>query len=178
MIDVGCLIRTFSPEETQKIGKKLGSLLLPGSFILLEGELGGGKTCFTRGIVSGVDPDCQVFVSSPTFAIMNEYRCSIPVYHFDFYRLHGAGEITELGFEDYFCGEGICIAEWGERTGELTPPDHITVTFRYVTENCRDISFEAEGGRSSAALKKLSSFLQKGGSSPNDSIGDPLFSDS
>lgn len=146
---------TVSPAETEKLGHDLGILLSPGSFIALKGELGGGKTCFTRGVVSGIAPESAAMVASPTFAIMNEYPGPCPVYHFDFYRLAGSLEIAELGFEDYFHGNGVCIAEWAERLEELTPPDHLSVNFRYAAEERREIAFEAFGPSSSAILEQL-----------------------
>lgn len=149
-------VTTASPAETEKLGRELGAILPPGSFIALKGELGGGKTCFTRGIVSGVAPESAVMVASPTFAIMNEYAGATPVYHFDFYRLSGSLEIAELGFEDYFHGNGICIAEWAERLEGLIPADHLSISFRYSEQDHREIQFEASGQTSSAILEKLS----------------------
>lgn len=150
-------ITTSSPAQTESFGSELGSLLPPGSFIALKGELGGGKTCFTRGIVAGVAPESAAMVASPTFAIMNEYAGTPPVFHFDFYRLTSSLEIAELGFEEYFHGNGICIAEWAERLEELLPQDHLSISFKYVAQERREICVEASGANSSAILEKLSS---------------------
>jgi tRNA threonylcarbamoyladenosine biosynthesis protein TsaE len=105
--------------------------------------MGGGKTCFTRGLVSALAPASLHLVASPTFAIMNEYPGPVPVYHFDFYRLSSGHEIGELGFDDFFQGQGICIAEWSERLGDLLPKDHIRIRFEYIDEECRKISIAA-----------------------------------
>lgn len=148
---------TASPADTEKLGRELGSMLHSGIFIALTGELGGGKTCFTRGLVAGIAPESAAMVASPTFAIMNEYVGATPVFHFDFYRLSGSLEIAELGFEDYFLGNGICIAEWAERLEELVPPDHLSVNFKYAAGEHRKISIEASGPVSSAVLEKFSS---------------------
>ncbi len=134
-----------SPRETETLGRQLGSLLERGSFVALHGELGGGKTCFTRGIVASVAPESAYLVASPTFAIMNEYPGLAPVYHFDFYRLINGHEIYELGFEDYFQGDGICVAEWSERLGELLPRDHLKITFVHAGGDERRLTFEAVG---------------------------------
>jgi len=150
-------VTTASPAETEKLGRELGSMLRPGTFIALTGELGGGKTCFTRGIVAGIAPESAAMVASPTFAIMNEYAGAVPVFHFDFYRLTNSLEISELGFEDYFQGSGICIAEWAERLEELIPPDHLSINFKYAAQEHREISIEASGPVSSAILEKFSS---------------------
>jgi tRNA threonylcarbamoyladenosine biosynthesis protein TsaE len=148
-------VTTTSPAETERLGRELGSMLAPGVFLALKGELGGGKTCFTRGVVAGAAPESAAMVASPTFAIMNEYVGAIPVFHFDFYRLSGSLEIAELGFEDYFQASGICIAEWAERLEELIPPDHLSISFKYAEQEHREIQFEASGPVSSAILAKL-----------------------
>jgi len=138
----GFSVLTNSAAETEELGRRLGSLLQAGDFLALRGELGGGKTCFTRGVVASVAPESTHLVASPTFAIMNEYPGTTPVYHFDFYRFNSADEVIELGFEEYFHGCGICVAEWSERIHDLLPADHISICFehrdgdqRYITIN-------------------------------------------
>jgi len=148
-------IQTHSPEETEALGSRLGNVLHPGAFLALRGELGGGKTCFTRGIVSALAPESSHLVASPTFAIMNEYPGRTPVYHFDFYRLGSGDEIIELGFEDYFQGSGVCVAEWSERLGELTPADCLLIRFEHSGDETRTIVFEATGLQSAALIEKL-----------------------
>ena len=153
------ILITRSPLETENIGRTLGTLLQKGAFVALFGDLGGGKTCFTRGIVAGAAPASLHLVASPTFAIMNEYPGAVPVYHFDFYRLASGHEITELGFDDYFQGEGICIVEWAERLGNMVPEDHLKVSFEYVAEDCRKILIIAGSPHSQALINELSSVL-------------------
>lgn len=147
---------TNSPEETEALGMRLGSLLSRGMFIAMTGELGGGKTCFTRGIVAGAVPESSHLVASPTFAIMNEYPGVPPVYHFDFYRFSSSREIEELGFEEYFQGNGICVAEWAERLGELLPGERLDITFFHTGDNSRRITFSAFGDIHEALLEELS----------------------
>lgn len=144
-----------SADRTEEIGRILGACLHKGAFLALYGDLGGGKTCFTRGVVTAVAPGSAHLVASPTFAIMNEYPGPVPVYHFDFYRLAGGDEIAELGFDDYFRGDGVCIVEWSERLGYTLPPDHLAVTFEYLEEDSRTISIKARGADSLAVLVKL-----------------------
>ncbi len=134
----------------------MGLMLSPGSFLALRGGLGGGKTCFTRGIVSSVAPGSAHMVASPTFAIMNSYPGAVPVYHFDFYRLSGDDDIAELGFEEYFYGNGICVVEWSERLRELLPADYLAVTFEYLENEQRLITVTANGPVSSNILEQLS----------------------
>ncbi len=147
---------TSSPEETELIGQRLGKQLRRGMFLALSGNLGGGKTCFTRGIVASIAPESAELVSSPTFAIMNEYPGQIPVYHFDFYRLSGSSEIIELGFEEYFDGDGVCIAEWAERIDDLLPTGQISILFEYLDDNRRRLTFQASGEAAEQALTALS----------------------
>lgn len=145
-----------SPGQTEALGTRIGALLTAGSFVALQGGLGGGKTCFTRGVVAAAAPGSAHLVASPTYAIMNSYPGHVPVYHFDFYRLSSDDEIAELGFEEYFYGRGICIIEWSERLGELLPPDHLTVSFVYTGDDRRTIDVIASGPGSNLILQRLS----------------------
>ena len=144
-----------SPSETEALGAQLGSILFPGAFLALLGGLGTGKTCFVRGLVSTVAPQSSHLVASPTYAIMNSYAGNIPVYHFDFYRLSGDSDIAELGFDDYFQGDGVCVIEWSERLSELLPDDYIAVKFEYSGEDRRHISFTSTGKMSKKTLEQL-----------------------
>ena len=146
---------TNSPEETEGLGRQLGSLLGPGAFLALRGDLGGGKTCFTRGVVQAAAPESAHLVASPTFAIMNNYPGRLPVYHFDFYRMASEDDIADLGFLDYLYGEGVCIVEWSERLENLLPADHLRVTFQYAGEERRRITFESRGACHDILLSSL-----------------------
>jgi len=150
------VILSHSPQETFELGRQLGTLLPAGFFVALQGELGGGKTCFTRGLVSAVSPESSQMVASPTFAIMNEYPGKVPIYHFDFYRLTSPHEIIELGFEDYFTGNGICVAEWSERLEDIMPANHLRVTFEHAGEDLRIITIEADSTAGISILDKFS----------------------
>lgn len=147
---------SYSPDETERFGERLGLLLRPGSFLALRGGLGGGKTCFTRGVVKSLAPVSAHMVASPTFAIMNSYQGKVPVYHFDFYRLSGDDDIAELGFEEFFYGNGVCIVEWSERISDLMPPDHLVVTFNFLDEQQRSIRITATGPESEIIISNLS----------------------
>jgi tRNA threonylcarbamoyladenosine biosynthesis protein TsaE len=151
---------TNSPEETEELGRQLGSLLEQGAFLALRGELGGGKTCFTRGVVLAVAPESAHLVASPTFAIMNHYPGRMPVYHFDFYRMAGEDDIVDLGFAEYLQGDGICIVEWSERLEALFPADHLRITFDYEGFERRRITLETRGAGSEILLSRLLSRIQ------------------
>ena len=153
-------ITTCSAYETEQLGACIGSLLQPGSFLALQGILGGGKTCLTRGVVASLAPQSSGLVASPTYAIMNCYPGVTPVYHFDFYRLYGDNDINELGFEDYFYGDGVCVVEWSERLLELLPVDVLTLLFEYAGDDRRLITISSSGQKSDYILEQLSGRLQ------------------
>ncbi len=154
------VVHSRSTAQTEEIGRTLGTLLHRGVFLALYGDLGGGKTCFARGVVAGVAPGSAHLVASPTYAIMNEYPGPLTVYHFDFYRLATADEIAELGFDDYFQDRGVCISEWSERLGNALPPDHLSITFEHGgDDDHRKIIFEAAGEDSLSLLATLKTKL-------------------
>lgn len=157
----GVQLTTSSPGETEQLGAVIGSLLQPGSFLALRGELGGGKTCFTRGVVASLAPQSKGLVASPTYAIMNCYHGSTPVYHFDFYRLTCDDDIAELGFEEYFYGDGVCVVEWSERLEELMPADVLTILFEYAGDEERRITITGSGPKSDTVLECLAEKLQQ-----------------
>jgi len=121
------IVETFRPEETQKLGQELAKEAAPGTVITLNGDLGVGKTVFAQGIAMGLDLD--EWINSPTFTIVQEYDGGrMPFYHFDVYRIADADEMYEIGYEDYFYGEGLCLIEWADLIRELIPKEHIRVT--------------------------------------------------
>jgi tRNA threonylcarbamoyladenosine biosynthesis protein TsaE len=149
------VVHSRSAAQTEAIGRTLGELLHRGDFLALYGDLGGGKTCFTRGVVAAVAPGSAHLVASPTYTIMNEYPGPLPVYHFDFYRLASGDEIAELGFDDYFHDRGVCISEWSERLENALPLDHLGITFKHEGDNLRGIIFKAAGKESLSLLARL-----------------------
>ena len=114
------IYETNSPEETFALGKKMGAEAAPGTVITLDGDLGAGKTLFTKGFAAGLGIDEPV--SSPTFTILQEYGGGrLPLYHFDVYRIGDPGEMEEVGLDDYIYGDGTCLIEWSELIAELIP---------------------------------------------------------
>lgn len=121
------IIETFSSEETAELGRKIGRLVQPGDIICLNGDLGVGKTVFTQGIADGLEIDDSI--CSPTFTLIQEYEQGrIPLYHFDVYRISGPWDMDDLGYEDYFFGNGVCLVEWGCLIEELLPENTIMIT--------------------------------------------------
>lgn len=119
--------RTQSPSETEKIGENLGKTIKDGMVVAMFGDLGAGKTAFTRGFARGMGIDCDV--SSPTFALVNEYRGnSRTLYHFDMYRISGWDDLYSTGYFDYLDAGGCLIIEWSENIEAILPEDCIRVT--------------------------------------------------
>ena len=113
-------IETTSPEETFAVGRQLGLSAKPGELYTLDGDLGVGKTVFTKGMAEGLG--ITEHVNSPTFTIVQVYESGrLPFYHFDVYRIGDIEEMDEIGYEDYFFGDGVCIVEWAEFISELLP---------------------------------------------------------
>lgn len=121
------IIESSSPEETYRFGSAIAENISPGAVITLGGDLGAGKTVFTKGFAHGLG--ISELVTSPTFTILQEYRGGrIPLYHFDAYRIEDPDEMAEIGFDEYINGEGVCIIEWAEMIREILPPDVIGIT--------------------------------------------------
>ena len=137
-------VLSTSPESTLDIGKKLGSICEPGDVICLAGDLGAGKTTMAQAIAAGFGVDESEYVTSPTFAIMHEYRGRIPIYHMDFYRLGSSEDVMELGLEDYFHGDGLTLIEWFERARDLLPESVLVIHLNYMDESSREISLHSE----------------------------------
>jgi tRNA threonylcarbamoyladenosine biosynthesis protein TsaE len=134
------LLTTKSVGATRAFGAKVAALSRPGDLYALEGELGTGKTEFVRGFVNEIDAD--VVVRSPSFSIVNNYAAArFPVYHFDFYRLHDASELDEIGFEEYLTGDGVCLIEWGTMFPSVLPPHTRLIIFRDIGTYEREIQF-------------------------------------
>ena len=131
---------TNSPEETEALGEKLAKILTPGTILAYRGDLGAGKTAFTRGLARGLD--CREQVTSPTYTIVNEYLGGkLPLFHFDMYRLHSSDDLFDIGWDDYLERGGICAVEWSENVAEAME-DPITVTIEKSGENRRRIIIE------------------------------------
>ncbi|MHC1698187.1 MAG: tRNA (adenosine(37)-N6)-threonylcarbamoyltransferase complex ATPase subunit type 1 TsaE [Geobacteraceae bacterium] len=149
-----------SVEETVALGRELGKRLLPGDFIALIGDLGSGKTHFVQGVAEGDDVPPEICVTSPSYTLLNEYSGRVPLYHFDLYRLHGDGDIQELGFEEYFYGDGVCLVEWAERLDQGLPGENLKIVFSQLDDTSRKIDFFCHGSRYETIVGEL--FSEKG----------------
>jgi tRNA threonylcarbamoyladenosine biosynthesis protein TsaE len=139
---------TNSPAETEALGAALGKILPPGTIIAYLGDLGAGKTAFTRGLAKGLG--CTDLVTSPTYTIVNEYLSGrLPLFHFDMYRLHSSDDLWDIGWEDYLERGGVCAVEWSENVADAMEAS-ITVRVEKLSDESRRITIE--GGTDLAAL--------------------------
>ena len=119
-----------SEEDSAKLGRKIGEKAEPGSVLALIGDLGTGKTTLTKYIAAGMG--VSEVITSPTFNIVKEYRSGrIPLYHFDVYRIEDPEEMYEIGYEEYFYGDGLCVVEWADMIEELLPGDAAVIKMEY-----------------------------------------------
>ena len=129
---------TNSPIETEKVGEALGKVLQPGTILAYEGDLGAGKTAFTRGLARGLGAKEQV--TSPTYTIVNEYLSGrMPLFHFDMYRLASSDDLWDIGWEDYLERGGVCAVEWSENVADAME-NAITVCIQKLGEESRKIT--------------------------------------
>ena len=139
---------TNSPAETEAIGAALGNIINPGTVIAYRGDLGAGKTAFTRGLARGLG--CTEIVTSPTYTIVNEYLGGrLPLFHFDMYRLRSSDDLFDIGWEDYLDRGGVCAVEWSENVDDAME-DAVYITIEKLGEDSRRITLE--GGSALADL--------------------------
>ena len=144
-------IISVSAEQTWKIARFIGGKLKKGDILALSGELGSGKTCFTGGLARGLGVNEKYQITSPTFTLINEYPARFKLYHFDVYRLNGYSEFEDLGYEEYFCSDGIVVIEWAEKIVQILPADTFFISFEYLDEDRRKIIIKGSKSR----LKEL-----------------------
>ncbi|UOE94374.1 tRNA (adenosine(37)-N6)-threonylcarbamoyltransferase complex ATPase subunit type 1 TsaE [Alkalihalobacillus sp. LMS39] len=144
--------KSQSPEETMAVGQALARYLRPGDVITLEGDLGAGKTHFTKGVAKGLG--ITRVVNSPTFTIIKEYKGTFPLYHMDAYRLESEDE--DLGFEEYFTGEGISVVEWPSKIDAMLPDEKLVIVMKLGEEvDTRLIHFTPVGDRYISLCKEF-----------------------
>ncbi len=138
-------MRSHSPEETRKLAARLSHQLRAGDVLLLLGDLGAGKSEFTRGLAQGLG--VQGTVTSPSFTILNVYEDGrVPLYHFDWYRLNSAEELYEMGMDEYLGGDGIAVVEWPSQCPEAIPADYLEIRLPPTGENEREVIITPRGG--------------------------------
>ncbi len=151
---------SHSPEQTQKLGVRIGELALPGDVFLLAGDLGTGKTCLTQGIAWGLD--IKEYALSPTFIIVRELYGRLPLYHIDLYRLDRIEETMDLGLDDYLYGRGVCVVEWAEKALSILPQEHLLIRISYLADTERSFQMEPSGRRYREIAAQLKQFSLSG----------------
>lgn len=144
---------SHSVAQTRRIAARLAALLRPGDVLLLEGQLGAGKTAFTQGLAAGLG--IHDYVNSPTFVLVNEYPGDIPLNHIDLYRLDDPRQAIDIGIEDYIGGDGVTVIEWPERGGEFMPEERLLIRLTYLSETKRTLRFNAVGRRYTTLLDEF-----------------------
>ena len=139
-----CLTITNSELQTHELGKQLGQMLKQPTLVLLKGDLGTGKTVFSRGVARGLGVDCEIPITSPTYTLMNHYQARLDLYHFDLYRISDPDELIELGFDEYAHGAGIALIEWPEKLNNPETPG-LWINLRRLDAERREVSFALQG---------------------------------
>jgi len=156
-LSMSCLeLISHSPEQTQKLGVRIGQLALPGDVFLLVGDLGTGKTCLTQGIAWGLN--IKEYTMSPSFVIIRELHGRLPLYHIDLYRLDRIEESMELGLDEYLYGRGVCVVEWAEKALSILPTECLLIKISYLSDTERSFQMEPSGQRYLEIVAQLKQF--------------------
>jgi tRNA threonylcarbamoyladenosine biosynthesis protein TsaE len=152
-------IQSKSSEDTFRIGAIIGAKADKGDIIALIGDLGTGKTCLTQGIAAGLEVPAAYPITSPTFTLINEYPGRFVLYHFDIYRLEGSKDLEDMGYEDYFYGDGVVVIEWAERIRDILPEGVLFINLAYLNEHERELIVTGNEGK----INIIKNLLIKGG---------------
>jgi tRNA threonylcarbamoyladenosine biosynthesis protein TsaE len=164
-------VRLISPNEncTLLLGYSIGEQTRPGDVLALWGELGSGKTLFTRGVARGLGVPHQAPITSPTFTIINEYQGRLRLYHLDLYRLTTPDDLETLPWREVLFADGVAVIEWPDRLGSLLPDKRWDITFEFLDDNLRAITFSTQGESHGARLVELARQLTPIAQSPSQS---------
>ncbi len=150
------ILQSSGPRRTQAIGAAIGAQAKPGDIVLLNGELGAGKTCLTQGVLRGLGS--RDHVRSPTFVLIMEHAARIPLYHADLYRLGRGPDLDTVGLEEYLLGEGLCVVEWANRAPGAFPEERLEVCIEPgVGKDARSLTLTAVGKRHTELLEAVRS---------------------
>ncbi len=146
---------TFNPEETRALGKYFGELALAGLVVLLNGDLGAGKTCFAQGVAMGLGVSAETPVTSPTYTLLNIHLGRLALYHFDLYRLSQVDDLEDLGYDEFVEGKGLTLVEWADRM-TVALSASLSVSIERINEDMRQFHFEAFDSSGRDLLDKMS----------------------
>jgi len=139
--------------ELEAFAKRLGQLVHGGDVICMTGDLGAGKTTFTQAFAKGLD--VEDYVTSPTFTLIHEYDGRVPLYHFDVYRINHVSEMEDLGYEEYFYGNGVCVIEWASLIEEVLPKDRLWIEIKVTGIESRQICVDSTNDYYEEMIKEL-----------------------
>ena len=151
---------SHSDQETIRVGQKLGALLSDGDVVGLVGELGSGKTWFTKGIARGLGISEDTVITSPSFALVNQYEGNHTFFHMDFYRLDSLSELLSAGLEEYLYHGGVVVMEWADRWPEILPEQIIEVHFNIIDELQREITLTGRHPRAREVIEAIEKELE------------------
>ena len=147
--------RTGSDQETIELGRRLGAVLRDGDMVALVGELGSGKTWFTKGLAMGLGVPSGTIVTSPSFSLLNEYEGRLSLYHMDAYRLERKSDFLSAGLDEYFDAKGVVVMEWAVRWPEILPDWRLKVEFQILDHQSRTIRLSGHHPRALEILKNI-----------------------
>jgi len=151
-----------SDQETIKLGRKLGSLLTDGDVIALVGDLGSGKTLFTKGLALGLGISPDTVITSPSFALVNEYEGNYRFYHIDLFRLESLSELISVGLEEYLYNGSIVAIEWANRWTEILPEQRIEIEFVIIDDHRREITLSGHHPRAIKIIESMNQEMDRG----------------
>ena len=152
-------IISHSPEETLRLGAFLGKYLTNGSVIALSGELGSGKTCLTQGIARGLQVPEDLYVTSPSYTLINEYPGRLRLFHADLYRIGNVVELDEIGLDEIMGCDGVTVIEWAEKVIELLPKERLFISISIVDHQTRSFDFKGCGQGAVDLIEKCIGWL-------------------
>ena len=153
-------IRTDAPEQTLKLGQKIGRLAASPMVLALTGDLGSGKTLLTQGIAKGLDVPDEYYITSPSYTLVNQYPGRLPLFHIDLYRIETAEALEDIGLYDILAEDGVIVIEWADKLDAGVLAEYILVDLKFVDEDAREIHLSAYGLQTEDLLKKLSDILK------------------
>ena len=146
---------SFSLDETQAIGQKIGEIVVTGTLITLYGNLGSGKTSFVQGLARGLGVPAEYYITSPTYTLINDYPGRCNLYHVDLYRIDGIDEAEDIGLYEIMDGDGIIAIEWADRIEKDLPSDRVSLEFETTGDDSRIITLKAQGVKEIKLLKEI-----------------------
>jgi tRNA threonylcarbamoyladenosine biosynthesis protein TsaE len=148
-------ITTFSPEETRRFGEMVGQEIDRQTFISLAGDLGSGKTVFVQGLARGLGVPADDHITSPTYALVNEYSGRMELFHADLYRISGTAELSDIGFDEFYDADSVLVVEWADRLGPDFPGPDMAVSIRMVDDFTRKFTLFLYGRKNTNLIKLL-----------------------